>query len=150
MPNVSVYCLGAATILEGVMFAIYSTSIAGISAGHFGVTGFFTRDTMLQTLRFASITFLSFHRCLRPANRIDPMRTVLELEVVSVCWDALDGSTLYQLLDEQQLALPVATATRVLMAFWYTTVGVRIAAMFGTHLPPDSRAYQVGQPTSLC
>ena len=34
---------------------------------------------VLQLPRFASITFLVFHRTIRPANRIDPMRTVLEV-----------------------------------------------------------------------
>lgn len=80
VPNAAIYTLASAAILEALMFAIYSASIAGVSSGHFSSTGFFTRGTLLQTLRFASITFLSFHRCLRPANRIDPMRTVLEVE----------------------------------------------------------------------
>ena len=65
--------------------------------------GFVTKGTVIQTLNFASILFLAVHRVIRPANRADPMRTLLELEVVSVCWDALDGSTLYQLLDSLDL-----------------------------------------------
>ena len=52
-------------------------------------------EFLLQTLRFASITLLSFHRIVRPANRYDPLRTILELEVVCVCWDALDGIDIY-------------------------------------------------------
>ncbi len=39
--------------------------------------GFYTKGTLLQVLRFTSITLLALHRTLRPANRLDPMRTVL-------------------------------------------------------------------------
>lgn len=35
------------------------------------------RFKTLQVLRFTSITLLALHRMLRPANRLDPMRTVL-------------------------------------------------------------------------
>lgn len=37
-----------------------------------------------QILSFASITLYGFHRLLRPSNRLDPLRTVLELEAVNV------------------------------------------------------------------
>ena len=78
---------------------------------------------------------------MRPANRLDPLRTMLEvsvwhthctiilentedlllilfqLEVVSVCWDAIDGSTLYQLLGETNVPPDIELAARVLVAF---------------------------------
>jgi hypothetical protein len=103
---------------------------------------------VLQALRFASITLLSFHRILRPANRVDPMRTVMELEVVNVCWDALDGSTLFELLDSglvpglRPLSPSEVSATRFLMGFWYVSVGFRLAFMFLTHLSTASPLYR--------
>lgn len=101
------------------------------------------RNTVLQALRFASITLLCFHRILRPANRVDPMRTVMELEVVSVCWDALDGSTLFALLDDKYpelvpLSFASESAARVLMGFWYLSVGFRLSFMFFAQLSPES------------
>lgn len=144
IPDKAIYLLMAAAIWEGCMFALYTAVVAGFGESLFQSTGIYTRSTMLQTLRFTSITFMAFHRCLRPANRCDPMRTILELEVVSVCWDALDGSTLYQLLDDrsQVLSFDLAVVVRVLMGFWYLSIGVRIAIMFATHLSVDSRGYK--------
>ena len=32
-----------------------------------------------QTLQFGSLVLYGFHRLLRPANRLDPLRTMLEV-----------------------------------------------------------------------
>ena len=78
--------LAIAALLEGIAFAIYTTVTAGNSQALPSNNGFYSQDTTVQTLRFASITLLALHRVLRPANRIDPMRTVLEVrEFVCVC-----------------------------------------------------------------
>ncbi len=68
-----------------------------------------------------------------------------QLEVVSVCWDALDGSTLFQLLEDSNtdLGFSMDVAIRVLMAFWYLSVGCRMGIMMLTHLAPNSRGYQL-------
>ena len=85
------------------MFALFTSVTAGFDPSLFHRGGFYSKGTIIETLYFASILFLAVHRTIRPANRADPMRTLLELEVVSVCWDALDGSTLYQLIDSLDL-----------------------------------------------
>jgi hypothetical protein len=51
------------------------------------------------------------------------------LEVVGVCWDALDGSTLFELIGTPGLRNNSIVAARVLMGFWYASVGVRMAIM---------------------
>ena len=82
----------------------------------------------------------------------------MQLEIVSVCWDALDGSTLYELLDADNSTLTYSedVATRFLMGVWYLSVGIRLAFMFTVHLPPHNYIYQLfnmpplsisGQPT---
>lgn len=63
----AVYCVAGAAMLEGVLFAVYTTVTAGSTLRKHG---FYEDGTMLQTLRFASITLLAFHRILRPANRL--------------------------------------------------------------------------------
>jgi len=136
VPDTAVYLIALAALLEGVAFAIYTTVTAGNTQA-LSNSGFYSQGTTVQTLRFVSITLLALHRILRPANRIDPMRTILELEVVSVCWDALDGSTLYELIDGNSSLPPsYSVAVRVLMGFWYLSVGIRMAIMFMTHLSP--------------
>ena len=76
IPQGAIYCLALASVLEGCTFALYTVLLAGndhvVSAAN--------RQIILETLRFASITLLAFHRILRPANRVDPMRTVLEVK----------------------------------------------------------------------
>jgi multisubunit Na+/H+ antiporter MnhB subunit len=139
IPDSAVLCIATAAVLEGFTFAIF-TSVSSGNYQYLSETGFYTKATILQVLRFASITLLALHRTIRPANRLDPMRTVLELEVISVCWDALDGSTLYQLLDgSTDLSNSTENAVRVLMAAWYFSVGIRIAMMFITNLAPNSK-----------
>ena len=63
-----------------------------------------------------------------------------------MCWDALDGSTLYQLLDASNASgLNVAedVAARILMGVWYVSVGLRLAFMFTVHLSPEVPIYQM-------
>jgi len=74
----AVHCLACAAILEGLAYAIYVAVCSG-NGNKLNTSGFYTEDTLLQSLRFASITLLCLHRVLRPANRLDPMRTVLEV-----------------------------------------------------------------------
>lgn len=74
-----------------------------------------------------------------------------KLEVVCVCWDALDGSTLYQLLSQQQLPFEEDLAARFMMAFWYLSVGCRMAFMMLSHLAPTDKLYRLvlSPPLSL-
>ena len=58
-----------------------------------------------------------------------------------MCWDAIDGSTVFELLDGSDIGGSVATAARALMALWYLSVGVRMALMFLTHLKPTAYLY---------
>lgn len=79
VPNAVIYFLSAAAILEGAAFAIYPTASAGHDSNDLNESGFRSSGTMVQILSFASITLYGFHRIVRPANRVDPLRTVLEV-----------------------------------------------------------------------
>lgn len=78
VPDRAIYLVSAAAVLEGVLLAVF----AAASAGAHGGIGSADRNTIIEALQFASITLLCLHRVLRPANRVDPLRTVMELEVV--------------------------------------------------------------------
>ena len=149
IPDRCLYILSAAVLLEGGMFALFSGAVAG-QAYNFN-KGFYSQQTILQTLGFASVTMLSFHQIIRPANRVDPLRTMLELEVVAVCWDALDGSTIFELLDSPGLSYNIIVSLRCLMAFWYLSVGFRISIMYLVHLSPSAwiHKYILAPPLSL-
>jgi hypothetical protein len=82
IPDVAVRMLMVATALEGFMFAIFTAMAAGAANDALAQSGYRSQGSILEVLRFASITLLAFHRTIRPANRIDPMRTILE---VSAC-----------------------------------------------------------------
>lgn len=141
IPDIAIYLLAIAAILEGCAYSVFTAAVAGSTM--LGDQGFHSNDTLMQTLRFASVTMLAFHQIIRPSNRVDPLRTMLELEVVSVCWDALDGSTIFQLLDTPTLSFAVQFSLRTLMAFWFFSVGCRIAVMYLAHLPPTNRLYKM-------
>ena len=83
IPSSAIHCLSAAAILEGCTFALYTVMLAGFDKGLDNHSdpryGGKQRQIILETMRFASITLLTFHRILRPANRVDPMRTMLEV-----------------------------------------------------------------------
>lgn len=138
---IAVHMLAIAACLEGLAYAIFTSDVAGRKSS-LSSSGFYSQNTVIQTLQFASITFLTFHRSIRPSNRCDPLRTMLELEVVSVCWDALDGSTIFMLLNQGGHSYSVDTGLRILQAFWYLSVGGRTAYMYAIHLPPTSPVYQ--------
>lgn len=78
VPDTAVLAIAMACLLEGIAFAVYVAVLAGHSS-HLHTAGLYNQDTILQVLRFASITLLTLHRIIRPANRIDPMRTILEV-----------------------------------------------------------------------
>ena len=76
----------------------------------------------------------------------------VQVEIIGICWDALDGATLYQLLvTTSGMSAAMDTAARLLMFFWYLSVGCRLAMMFCSHLTPESRVYQVSsKPLVAC
>lgn len=83
IPQRAIYSLALAALLEGCALALYTVMMAGhdgrldsIPDSNFKGN---KRQIILETLRFASITLLAFHRILRPSNRVDPMRTMLEV-----------------------------------------------------------------------
>jgi hypothetical protein len=68
----------------------------------------------------------------------------VQLEVVAVCWDAIDGSTLFELLDNNNgsdFNASTKASARFLMAFWYFSVGMRMSIMTLTHLRPSNWIY---------
>jgi hypothetical protein len=81
--NTAIYCVTAACILEGISYAIYSAVLAGKKM-HLSKPGYYSQGTILETLRFSSIVLLALHRIFRPANRVDPMRTILEVRCIYV------------------------------------------------------------------
>jgi hypothetical protein len=79
VPDYVIYMLAVAAIFQGVAYAVYSTVTAGFEQKELNVSGFYSSSSIVQTISFATITFYSMHRILRPANRLDPLRTVLEV-----------------------------------------------------------------------
>ena len=57
----AIYALALAAFLEGVLFAVYACLTSGYDH-KLDRDGYYTRNLLLQTLRFASINLLAFHR----------------------------------------------------------------------------------------
>jgi hypothetical protein len=78
---------------------------------------------------------------------------MFELEVVSVCWDAIDGATIYELLFDLEaageLTESINISLRFLLCFWYLSVGFRTAIMFMMHLPAGSYGFTIFMPMPL-
>ena len=74
-----------AALCEGVSFAVFPAVTAGYHQSALNESGFYSSKTIIQTLSFATITFYAIHRVLRPANRLDPLRTVLEVNYPCFC-----------------------------------------------------------------
>jgi hypothetical protein len=150
--DIAIWLLVAASILEAVSFAALTAACANTTED-FEPSGFRSQQTMIQILQFGAITFYSFHRCIRPANRCDPLRTMFELEVVSVCWDALDGATIFALMNDLynagEMTTSVDYALRILLVWWYLSVGARTGVMFISLLPASSWGYKQIMPPPL-
>lgn len=80
VPDFSVKCFALVAIMEGIIYAIYASIIAG-NSNRLNTSGYYSQDTILQIIRFASIILLALHRVIRPANRIDPLRTIMEVSL---------------------------------------------------------------------
>ena len=128
--------LAITSILEGFLFALFCSFCGGKTSST--STTAISRVSLLSTLQYSSITFLAFHRIVRPSNRCDPLRTMMELDVVSVCWDALDGSTFFQLLELNKFSHAMDMSIRFLMSFWYISVGFRVGIMHLALCSPGS------------
>ena len=79
VPDTAIYALSLAAMFEGVAFALFPAMTADMGENQLNSKGFYSSSTIVQTLSFATITFYCLHRSLRPANRLDPLRTVLEV-----------------------------------------------------------------------
>lgn len=62
---------------------------------------------------------------------------------MAVCWDALDGSTLFELIDGNVLKYSGLVSTQLLMIFWYISVGFRMATIICALLPPTEYGYKL-------
>jgi hypothetical protein len=120
-----IYLLSSAVILECIAYALYPVSTVYIN----DIKS--RSESVTQILCFAAIINLSFHRIIRPANRLDPLRTILELEITNICGDALDGASLFALIvDTEDLGDGTEASARLLMCFWYDELQ--------SHAPPFS------------
>lgn len=81
VPDRGVYYLSLAGVLVGCLYAIFSACAVNVDK-NLNQGGFYTQNTLIQSLRFGSIILLAFHRVIRPANRVDPMRTMLEVMII--------------------------------------------------------------------
>lgn len=79
--NDTIYFLGLASIVEGFALALYPVVTARYSRQNhvIGQHGFLSYTTLVQILAFGSIVIFGFHKILRPANRLDPLRTIFEV-----------------------------------------------------------------------
>ncbi len=145
--DTAVWLLIIAACSEGIAFAALTASSSNDVEDYSVNAGLYSQPTMLQILQFGAITFFSLHRCIRPANRCDPLRTTVELEIVRVCWDALDGATIFALMFDLNATGAMTTdydrALRVLLGGWYLSVGARVAVMFMSMLPASSLGYRL-------
>ena len=73
--DLSIIILALASILEGFLFAIFCSLCAGKTLSSSSTA--ISKISLLSALQYGSITFLSFHRILRPSNRLDPLRTMV-------------------------------------------------------------------------
>jgi hypothetical protein len=75
----------------------------------------------------------------------------VQVESTQICWDALDGATLYLLLTDQDHPISARTdvAARILLCFWYLSIGVRVSLLYLAHLSPRSPAIAFLLPPPL-
>lgn len=79
LPINTIYLFCMAAVMEGISYAIFASFVAGntseLDSNHFS----YNKSTLLETFRFSSIVLFCMHRIVRPANRLDPVRTMLEV-----------------------------------------------------------------------
>eukprot|EP01084_Bolivina_argentea_P196779 337318_1 len=111
-------------------------------------SGFISAQTLLQLIRWISIQLYSLNRILRPANRCDPLRTIFDLDVVEICLDSIDSSSLFQILITPELSTItyINFLTKIAITMWMTSVGLRIALLFLVHLPASSFIWLIMLP----
>lgn len=152
-----IFILCGAILLEVLAFALYPAISSGKMEANDSkletTVGLYSYYTISQILTFSAILLCAFYRILRPANRLDPFRTIMELEALTICWDAMDGSSLYELMTNSnsqdntassdiEISSNIDACARFLMCFWYFSIGVRISLLFCSHLSPSSSFYQ--------
>ena len=105
-------------------------------------------DLVMQLVRFSSITFYAFHRIVRPSNRIDPVRTIFDLDVVELCLDAIDLSALFQILfvstDTLNLyPIYLIYLSNISLMIWILSLCVRICSLYLIHLPTSTYIWRL-------
>jgi hypothetical protein len=84
VPDNIIYLLCVIVMMEGTAFALYPTACAGRSFEVLTDGGYNSFQTMSQILSFSAITLLGLQAIIRPANRLDPLRTILEVFIISL------------------------------------------------------------------
>jgi hypothetical protein len=72
----------AAILVEVLAFAMFPAISSGrLEAAHSKLsnTGFYSYSSISQILTFTAVVLSAFYRTLRPSNRLDPFRTIMEV-----------------------------------------------------------------------
>lgn len=81
-----IYILCAAILTEVLAFAMYPAISSGkLEANHSKLDtdrGLYSYGTISQILTFTAILLSAFYRIIRPANRLDPFRTIMEVSII--------------------------------------------------------------------
>jgi drug/metabolite transporter (DMT)-like permease len=77
----TIYLIGIAACIEGFALALYPVVTARYSRQNHVIEqdGFTSYTTLVQILAFGSLVIFGFYKILRPANRLDPLRTIFEV-----------------------------------------------------------------------
>lgn len=86
----AIFFLCVAIVLEVLAFALYPAISSGKMEANDSklerTNGLYSYNTISQILTFSAILLTAFYRILRPANRLDPFRTIMEVDhPTSIC-----------------------------------------------------------------
>jgi hypothetical protein len=130
----ALYFFITATVTFGVAHGIFLYGTAHGTAV-LSTDEFWGVHMLMMSSHSIAVILYSIHRILRPSDRGDPLRTILELEAVDVCLNALDGCNLMYLDEVVMIGSHLTLFCRIVGVAWFIFVAIQVSALFLVHTP---------------
>ncbi|KAJ6255212.1 stress response protein nst1-related [Anaeramoeba flamelloides] len=91
---------------------------------------------------FTVLVFVAKQRIFRPADRHDPLRTILDLENVSICFGFLDACDLFFLAFQDNASIPKSIEpylANTAIVLWFLSNLWKLLLTFSINLPLDNK-----------
>lgn len=102
----------------------------------------FDRKNLSCIFYCSGIIYFFLFKLFRSSFKLDPLRTVLEIEIFNICFDTIDFTQLFKYSAYcKESPKWIMTLIKIVICYWILTLFLRITNFYLIYLPFDSKIF---------